>query len=366
VPIANPFRYDGTLNDSNYTSINTFGMLYGELRQGWTATGNGLPAPSVYLSKIKNLQYGDALPVAIMAMQYDNIRLDAYDLNLLSYDGNQVHDVPGRPQSPYLQDTVVACAALSATVYVLDPVLTLPADLWFSNISGAAPGISMDFDDGQGWQAIVPGQDLQAQYSSTGTKEIKVRLQYAGFALYAHTKLTVDEIAAEDRSGGMKWPRNLYEAIPVSATIAFLGGFGSATMHFFYNNSDCNGVKRMIRPLIIVEGYEEPGFAASTYDRMFAMLQKLILNGQTENLTDYLHPAEYDLIYVDLAEGSDWIQRNAFVVEEVIKKVNEMKAAAGSTEENVLLGVSMGVWYCKHLLRVITDWKRQPGRQVFI
>ena len=31
VPLAEPLEYRGTLNDSNYTDINVFGMLYGEI-----------------------------------------------------------------------------------------------------------------------------------------------------------------------------------------------------------------------------------------------------------------------------------------------------------------------------------------------
>jgi hypothetical protein len=89
---------------------------------------------------------------------------------------------------------------------------------------------------------------------------------------------------------------------------------------------------------------------------MFSLLDANVLGGvpPTENLSDYLYPSEYDLVYIDLANGSDWIQRNAFVVEEVIKKVNEMKAAAGSTEQNVIIGVSMGGVVGKYAL---TDMK---------
>ncbi len=31
VPLAEPLEYRGVLNDSNYTDINVFGMLYGEM-----------------------------------------------------------------------------------------------------------------------------------------------------------------------------------------------------------------------------------------------------------------------------------------------------------------------------------------------
>ena len=342
VPLADPLRYRGVLNDSNFTDINTFGMLYGQLRSGWTSGGNGLSSPSVYLSKIKKLRAGDTIPVAIIAMRYDQIRKSAYDLNLLSYNGNQVQDVPGRTQSPYLQDTVFATAPLTGSVTRLDPVFSLPSDLWFSNLGGGAPYISLDLGDGLGWRNILQGQALQAQYPDAGVKEIQIRLQYPGFVRFAHTNLTVEQSAVGERSGGMEWPQELHEVITVTATTPFLGASGTATVHIFYNTSNCNSTYRMLRPLIIVEGYEEPGFAAASYSRMFQILNNKVLSGGTENLSDYIYPAEYDLVYVDFADGSDFIQRNAFVVEEVIKKVNEMKAAAGSTEQNVLIGVSMG------------------------
>ncbi len=31
MPLAEPLEYRGVLNDSNYTDINVFGMLYGEM-----------------------------------------------------------------------------------------------------------------------------------------------------------------------------------------------------------------------------------------------------------------------------------------------------------------------------------------------
>ncbi len=350
VPLADPLRYRGVLNDSNYTDINTFAMLYGELRSGWTQAGNGLPSPSVYLSKIKKLRAGDTIPVAILAMRYDQIRKGAYDLNLLSYNGTQVHDVPGRTQSPYLQDTLFALAPLTGSVSRLDPVFSLPSDLWFSNLSGATPTISLDLGDGLGWRNISHGQVLQAQYPDAGVKEIQIRLQYPGFVRYAHTKLTVEQGAVGERSGGIKWPQELHEVINVTASTPFLGVSGTATVHIFYNTSNCNSTHRMLRPLIIVEGYEEPGFAAASYTKMFDILNNTEWSNNTDNLTDYLHPAEYDLVYIDFTDGSDFIQRNAFVVEEVIKKVNEMKAAAGSTEQNVLIGVSMGGVCSKYAL----------------
>ncbi|MCC6413454.1 MAG: T9SS type A sorting domain-containing protein [Saprospiraceae bacterium] len=326
-------------------------MLYGAMR-GSRVSSSGLPSPEVYLSRIKALSSDDTLPIAVLALRFDRIRPDAIDSNLLSYVDGQMFDVTGRTESPYFQDTVFAAMLLKGKTTSRSVSFTLPADLWFSNLSGSAPVISLDPGDGQGWRILSAGQTLATEYPSTGEKEVVIRLEYTGFTRYSHSKLNVTEMGAGDRNGGMIWPQDLYESMHITATESYMGLAGGATLHFFYNTHNCNSVKRMVRPLIVVEGYEEFGVTESSYDRMFALLNlpKLGNIPNEESLTDYLYPYEYDLIYVDFDDGSDWIQRNAFVVKEVIKLVNEMKAESGSTEENVIIGVSMGGVVSKYAL----------------
>jgi hypothetical protein len=56
---------------------------------------------------------------------------------------------------------------------------------------------------------------------------------------------------------------------------------------------------------------------------------------------------QYDIIYVNWYNGMDHIERNALVVEEVVRWVNAQKAIAGSTFKNVLMGQSMGGIVCR-------------------
>ncbi|MEI6408649.1 MAG: hypothetical protein WCR52_04665 [Bacteroidota bacterium] len=353
VPFAEPLQYDGALNSGNISDINTFGFLYGEMRSAKTAYGPDLPSPTVYLDKIKKIQYGDPYPLAVMSWRYDRIKPDAVSRNLINYSNKQLVDVAGRTENPYLQDTLVVSAPLAESVNTMTPKFTLPADLWFTNWAEyQTPQLSIDLGDGRGWQVFAIGDTVQALYATTGGKEIIIRLNYGGFSHYCHSKLNVDAPQVSLRDGGMQWPQDLHQIIPITSSKTYtdpsgITAPGKATMHIFFNTKNCPG--KMLRPLILVEGYEEPGVTQSTYDRMFGLLNAKIISGN-ENLTDNLYPAEYDLIYVDLADGSDWIQRNAYAVEEVIKKVNEMKAAAGSTEKNVVIGVSMGGVCSKYAL----------------
>ena len=57
---------------------------------------------------------------------------------------------------------------------------------------------------------------------------------------------------------------------------------------------------------------------------------------------------DYDIIYVNWDNGTDFIQRNAYVLEAVIKWVNDNKTG---TNKNVVLGQSMGGLVARYALR---------------
>ncbi|MFN0215014.1 MAG: hypothetical protein ACKVT2_12230, partial [Saprospiraceae bacterium] len=156
---ANPSDYRGVLTDSNYVSSDVFGMLYGAMRGSRTAA-SGLPSAEVYLSKIKALFSDDTIPLAAMALRFDRIRPDAVDQNLLSLSNGQMFDVPGRAESPYFQDTVFVAMPLKGKITSRSVSFTLPTDLWFSNLSGPVPVISLDPGDGQGWRTLSAGQSI--------------------------------------------------------------------------------------------------------------------------------------------------------------------------------------------------------------
>ena len=58
----------------------------------------------------------------------------------------------------------------------------------------------------------------------------------------------------------------------------------------------------------------------------------------------------YDIVYVDFDNGTDFIQRNAYLLERVIRWVNENKTG---TEPNVILSMSMGGLVSQYALRDI-------------
>lgn len=79
------------------------------------------------------------------------------------------------------------------------------------------------------------------------------------------------------------------------------------------------------------------GIARSRSSDLIKLLYGNIAAG-TNNLV-----SQYDIVYVNWRNGTDYLQRNALVLEEVIRWVNKQKQPLGGTlQPNVVLGSSMG------------------------
>jgi|GEM_PF-3638956 len=157
---VNPFRFDGAvLNDSNQMDASRFGKLYGQLRTA--STGQSiLPDPDIYLNELrKRPEHCDTILLAVLAMQFDYIKADAFDTGLLQWDAdNKVSAVPGQSTSPYQVDTTFAFAALTQQVAGAQVVFCLPSQLIFNNLDWSVGALQVDFGDGQGWRTVQPDE----------------------------------------------------------------------------------------------------------------------------------------------------------------------------------------------------------------
>jgi len=141
---------------------------------------------------------------------------------------------------------------------------------------------------------------------------------------------------------------------PITATKAYQSVYGTATIQI----DDAGSDGLLTKPLIVVEGLDtgllaQTGnmgdtdittFSKETQKSLSSELQTLLNGGTIFTSGDQ----DYDIIYVNWDNGTDYIQRNAYVLEEVIDWVNENKTG---TEANVVLGQSMGGLIARYALR---------------
>jgi hypothetical protein len=117
--------------------------------------------------------------------------------------------------------------------------------------------------------------------------------------------------------------------------------------------------KQLRKPLIVFEGFDPGVYTKPTKYEGRIKAQDFIddivfndLNGVSSELNNLLQgnigatppvSQQYDIVYVNWANGADYLQDNMLVAMEVIKWVNTNKIAVGGIKQpNVVLGKSMG------------------------
>ncbi|MCZ8215295.1 MAG: hypothetical protein O9262_03605, partial [Cyclobacteriaceae bacterium] len=117
-----------------------------------------------------------------------------------------------------------------------------------------------------------------------------------------------------------------------------------ATLQISYSDSN-RASQRITRPFIVFEGFDpDNSFGYADFERRIRD-RSFFFNGVQDDFNGHLSAADrgnYDLIFVNYHNGIDDIRRNAILAQEVIRWVNAQKLIAGSTEQNILLGISMG------------------------
>ncbi|RZJ33652.1 MAG: T9SS type A sorting domain-containing protein [Flavobacterium sp.] len=150
--------------------------------------------------------------------------------------------------------------------------------------------------------------------------------------------------------------RNVNAITPITASIAFQGYeetqpfVGQAEYEIYADNVD--GI--IDKPIILLDGFDPND------GRAIPAIYGLLNYGTGQNLADDLRNLGYDVIILNfpnytrpadgalISGGSDYIERNAMVLVELLNQVNAMKVG---TEQNVVIGPSMGGLIARYALR---------------
>lgn len=104
VRLLEPRFYNGVLSDSNRTDMDVLRYLRLAFRSARVYGTDTLPTVPAYNARLDAALAagGGAVPLSLHYMQYATIRPDALQNNLLRVQSEQVYDVAGRTQNPYL------------------------------------------------------------------------------------------------------------------------------------------------------------------------------------------------------------------------------------------------------------------------
>ncbi|MGH2643348.1 MAG: esterase/lipase family protein, partial [Chitinophagaceae bacterium] len=333
-------NYDGLqLSDTNQVTSLKWQDLYESLYTYQINTNALLTlSPDSVNSLVFNDQQNGYTPLSLLMIQYDKFRDDAATNNLITISNDQFYDryVNGVWQNPYEIKNAFAVGMAQDIYKTADITFRLPSNLVFNN-AGTIQSIQADFADGNGWRNITLNQNITVSYPDTGYKHIQFKITLTSSQVFQST-------AAIWVTGNSSAYSRVAQYDDAEITIPPSAGNSGGTMEIHYASGD-EAMHQITKPLIIAEGfdpwkYETPYDSANnvSFDDFWEGKLYGFYGDTLSNLLDN----NYDIIYLDYNDGTDDITRNAALLEEVIQKVDSLKALAGSTEKNVVMGISMG------------------------
>lgn len=266
-----------------------------ELRR--SAEGDlGWPAPRALQNAAVDGSSQREIPLALLHAVYD--RLDA--------------------SGSVKQAEVFSLAALRPNIHYGDRVVfTLDPENILAHGADGLISLTLDPGDGGGPRTLEVSSPLTVSYSSVGRKELVLTADLDdGRTLTASTALNIKRL--DTPSPHETW------AITASESFEGVGGTGQAYVYL------APGRTTLTNPAVVVEGFD----LDNTMD--WPVLYDLL---NEQNLIEDLRADGYDAVVLDFTEATHPIQRNAFVLAELL---GQIEAAIGPDRTVALVGASMG------------------------
>ena len=380
--------FNGTLSDSTFTNSQRLSDIYKTLLMCRVRQVNtGFITPEEYATRWYLQRTSGVLVLSGQYFKYSRFADTAYP-SKLNYVNNQFSDkfVNSVWQDPYEEKSLFAMAPPVQSYKGLQFKVKLPANLFLSNYPATVQNIQVDFSDGLGFRIAAFDQLLNVNYTLPNTYIWKYKITLTnGQILLSHSKMLIEkglktiDITANSTSNSILESNEIivesnaitnpppavfdgYYKRTINSTIQYLGYNASATIYIRY----APGGTTIRKPLIVAEGFDDgiilkPDQEAGS-NNIQQFIDKINFSGsglQTETDT-------FDIIYVDWNNGVTFLQRNAYVLEEVIKWVNAQKALAGSTTQNVVLGQSMGGLIARYALKDMEDRGENHDTRLYV
>jgi hypothetical protein len=331
IPLARLSKYNGS--DSVFVNKHSLDRICATLA-GATVNGS---APTV-IGIVEPASISDTIPFNLLLFDYHSLDPNAVNNGLLSINNGQLQHVSGAG-SPYVANRLFAAAPSVSR--------ELPAGTYIFRIdqhAGASMPIlstKVDFGDGGGLQAVQDGDWVSVQYSSGGSVEITTEL-----TLWNRTKLTSKSrinIAAPAGSASPAGPETYCTNNDFTFTVNTTENGTVHTATVTARSACCDTEIR--KPFIVINGFETPAledFFGFTFNGLINNLQFFAGSPTGNSIYNDLESSDYDILFIDFADETEALEINARLVEEAIREINARKHQAGSSEQNVVVGISMG------------------------
>ena len=197
-----------------------------------------------------------------------------------------------------------------------DLEIGLERDYLIEDWRGAPPRLELDAGEGLGFRPIAPGVTVRVHYAAPGVKTLRARADYPdGERREASATLVVGAL-------GTPVPDDTLFATGAP----YLGGSATGLGYVYL----APGHAAPVNPVVVVEGFDLDN--SLSWDGLYDQLNR-------ENLVESLRADGYDLIVLDFTDATDYVQRNAFVLVDLLGQV---RAGLAPGRTMAVVGASMG------------------------
>lgn len=337
IPLSRIEEHDGS-EQSAPASLRTWRQMYFEICRASLADPSWPEYATVAMQFRHRIARG-VVPVAFMSFRYNRIRPGALEDGTLEVRGDGLVRLGGEP---FTTHRVHAAAPLKGYTHRGERVSFLfDRGLYFSNDPERLVSILADFDDGLGYRAVRFGSEEIVRYAEPGRKTVRTRAGYAdGGTLHGSFTFDVEHLQTPDPS----------DTLAVTAAVPYQGQFGTGEAYVYL----AGGRTAIANPIVVVEGFDLDN--TMNWDELYQLLNQ-------ENLIETLRSRGFDAIVLNFADATDYIQKNSFVVVELLEQV---KALLDPYHDIALVGASMGGLCGRYALAYMEQQAIDHGVRTFI
>lgn len=324
---------------------NRFKQLYSEMQR--SDFDRRLPDYSLISQEALWAKATKITPLSVLVTDFESIKtaqLESGALQLTS-ENKLTSDLPG--EVLFQQHSLSLMSALelpeNSTTFILKE------NFIFNTSSRSISGIFIQDETGT-WIQVQYNTPFQLQTSQLSSLEYKITFHNATTQTGSFVIQKPNTVSRLNNNYSPQAVNAITATIPYQGygeTAAYLG---QGEYELFLDTT--NGV--LDKPIFLVDGFD-PGDS-----RNISAIYNSLNYGTGQNLAGDLRALGYDIVILNFPVytrattttvvdgGADFIQRNAFVLVELINQINAQKTG---TEQNVIIGPSMGGLISRYALR---------------
>ena len=295
----------------------------------------------------------NALPIGILLAEFDFVNENSIKNGSLSANNGKLIKVQDSNVPIFNTKQKLIAAPLNLRHKGLNVTYRISENLFLNTTNASITSIKIDFGDGKGFKNIAVGNSINIDYPDAGEKNLTFKITLnSGDVLQSYSSINIQnprEVNATSFTASITPDLSVYgEAISYP---------GQGEYEIFLDTD--TGV--LDKPIILVDGFDFGDGRGIT--GLYELLD-YEGSGGTENLADYVRSQGFDVVILnfpiytraadllDIDGGVDFIERNAMLLVELLDIINTAKIG---TEENVIIGPSMGGLISRYALNYMED-----------